>query len=74
MRSTISFPHGLALHRRAPHFTSWIDSLTSRFARWRSHARELHELAQMSDRELHDIGITRLDAQAFARGLKPLTR
>jgi hypothetical protein len=32
-------------------------------------ARESQELAQMSDRELQDIGLTRLDAEAFSRGL-----
>lgn len=37
-------------------------SLAARFSAWRHRARERAELARMSDRELQDIGLTRLDA------------
>jgi uncharacterized protein YjiS (DUF1127 family) len=48
---------------------SWFQALRAQIARWRNHAREAQELAQMSDRELQDIGLTRLDVDAFSRGL-----
>ncbi|MDB5406268.1 MAG: hypothetical protein JWL84_1180 [Rhodospirillales bacterium] len=67
----MSLHQGLTLTRdsdRAPVATSWLRALAARIAAWRTHARESQELAQMSDRELQDIGLTRLDAEAFARG------
>lgn len=72
MRSTMSSANDLLLSRggrRAPVVTSWFRALTGRIATWRVHARESQELAQMSERELQDIGLTRLDAETFARGL-----
>jgi uncharacterized protein YjiS (DUF1127 family) len=71
MRSTTSSQTGLVHSRHSPRaalVTSWPRALTARIATWRVHARESQELLQMSDRELQDIGLTRLDAEAFARG------
>jgi uncharacterized protein YjiS (DUF1127 family) len=36
--------------------------------------RAQRELATMSDRELHDIGLTRADIGSLARGASPLFR
>jgi uncharacterized protein YjiS (DUF1127 family) len=72
MRSTTSLHNGLSLSRGAGNATlatSWFRTLIAKIAAWRTHARESRELAQMSDRELQDIGLTRLDAEAFSRGL-----
>jgi len=33
-------------------------------ATWLQRARERHELAEMGERELHDMGISKIDAQA----------
>jgi uncharacterized protein YjiS (DUF1127 family) len=71
MRSTISLPENLALSRHgrpASLVKSWFQALTARIAAWRTHERESRELAQLSDRELQDIGLTRLDVEAFVRG------
>ena len=72
MRSTMSLYDGLSLSRDAgsvPLATSWFRTMIAKFAAWRMHARESRELVQMSDRELQDIGLTRLDAEAFSRRL-----
>ncbi len=37
-------------------------SLANLFSAWRHRAKERAELARMSERELQDIGLTRLDA------------
>lgn len=42
-------------------------SLAERFARYRTYRRTLNELAQLSDRDLADLGISRFDVQAIAR-------
>ncbi|MGH7089514.1 MAG: DUF1127 domain-containing protein [Stellaceae bacterium] len=34
---------------------------------WRQRLRERSELARLSDRDLRDLGITRIDAEAQAR-------
>lgn len=38
------------------------------FAAYRARQRELAELARMSDRDLHDLSISRADFQAIAAG------
>jgi uncharacterized protein YjiS (DUF1127 family) len=71
MRSTTSLHDSISLPRdagSAPLATSWLRALIAKIAAWRTHARESQELAQMSDRELQDIGLTRLDAKAFSHG------
>jgi uncharacterized protein YjiS (DUF1127 family) len=71
MRSTLSLRDSLTPSSAtgATPITSWFQALKATIAAWRRHARESEELAQMSDRELQDIGLTRLDAEAFSRGL-----
>ena len=43
-------------------------SLRQRFALWLALRREQRQLAAMSDRELHDIGITRPEAEVQGPG------
>jgi uncharacterized protein YjiS (DUF1127 family) len=72
MRSTLSLRDSLtpsSATGATPITSSWFQALKAKIAAWRTHARESQELAQMSDRELQDIGLTRLDAEAFSRGL-----
>lgn len=45
-----------------------ISAVVARFNEWRSYRRTVAELSSLTDRELHDIGITRADINAIARG------
>ena len=50
-------------------------ALISRFNDWRAYRRTVAELASLTDRELHDIGISRADIRHVARGnLSPIVR
>jgi uncharacterized protein YjiS (DUF1127 family) len=71
MRLTMDLQSGLAVSRESRHaalVASWFRTLLAPFTAWRLYARR-HEIAQMSDRELQDIGLTRPQAEALARGL-----
>jgi len=53
--------HGIAL---------WIASRVEAYRAWRAQARAMTELANMSDRELFDIGLNRGDvARVFSDGI-----
>lgn len=45
-----------------------ISAVVARFNDWRSYRRTVAELSTLSDRELQDIGISRADIRAIARG------
>lgn len=50
-------------------------AMITRFNEWRSYRRTVTELAGLTDRELNDIGISRADIAAVARGDRsPLVR
>ena len=44
-----------------------IKSITARFSAWRRYRHSVRELSQLSDRELHDLGISRGDIEIIAR-------
>ncbi len=46
-----------------PSVGSLVEAARTGFAAWRARAREREALALMNDRELHDIGLSRWDAQ-----------
>ena len=50
----------------------WVLASATRFDAWlrnrQEAARARRDLSAMSDRELHDIGITRVDVERIARG------
>lgn len=46
--------------------TTFIACLLTLCSKWRQRRRERTELRRLSDRELHDIGITRVDAMREA--------
>lgn len=47
----------------------------TRFNEWRSYRRTVTELSGLTDRELNDIGISRAEIRAVARGnLAPISR
>jgi len=64
------------------HVTSLVQGPLARLAQWSAQrrarngltmaerARQRRELAQLSDRELHDIGITRYDIEFVLRGTR----
>jgi uncharacterized protein YjiS (DUF1127 family) len=45
-----------------------VSAVITRFNEWRSYRRTVTELAGLTDRELTDIGISRADIAAVARG------
>ena len=49
-----------------------LRGLSSLLKLWCERSRERHQLALLTDRELHDLGLTRIDAQQEAR--KPFWR
>ena len=50
-------------------------ALVAKFNDWRSYRRTVRELAGLTDRELNDIGISRAEISAVARGnLSPVVR
>jgi uncharacterized protein YjiS (DUF1127 family) len=44
-----------------------IKFITEKLAAWRRYREVVHELSQMSDHELCDIGIRRCDIESIAR-------
>ncbi len=42
-------------------------SITEKVSAWRRYRAAVRELEQLSDRELHDLGITRYDIEIVAR-------
>jgi uncharacterized protein YjiS (DUF1127 family) len=44
-----------------------IKSITEKVTAWRRYRAAVRELEQLSDRELHDLGITRYDIENVAR-------
>jgi uncharacterized protein YjiS (DUF1127 family) len=63
------FEHVLSLIRRPlVHLSAWTAQRRARNGLTRAErARQRRELAQLSDRELHDIGITRYDIEFVLR-------
>lgn len=54
------------IHTRGQAFaqdTGWLDSMFAAFRQWRAAGRSRRELAQLDDYQLHDIGLSRGDAQ-----------
>ncbi len=41
--------------------------ITERVSAWRRYRSAVRELEQLSDRELHDLGISRYDIETIAR-------
>jgi uncharacterized protein YjiS (DUF1127 family) len=54
----ISLGIGVTSFRRLPHWSR----LAALFAEWRRRVRSRYELERLSDRDLEDMGLTRLDA------------
>lgn len=50
----------------------WVLAILDRLALWQERAAGRHQLAQMSDRDLKDMGISRAEANLEAR--KPFWR
>ncbi|MBT8424912.1 MAG: DUF1127 domain-containing protein [Silicimonas sp.] len=46
--------------------TGFLGGLTTRFAQYRTYRRTLDELERLSDRELADLGISRLGLRSIA--------
>ncbi len=44
-----------------------LKSITAKFSAWRRYRHSVRELSQLSDRELHDLGICRADIELVAR-------
>jgi len=44
-----------------------IRDITHRIQDWRRHRAAVRELSQLSDRELHDLGISRADIEYVTR-------
>jgi uncharacterized protein YjiS (DUF1127 family) len=44
-----------------------LRGLSSLLKLWCERSRERHQLALLTDRDLHDLGLTRIDAQQEAR-------
>ncbi len=42
-------------------------AITERVVAWRRYRAAVRELAQLSDRDLHDLGISRYDIESVAR-------
>lgn len=47
-----------------------FENVKNNYRRWRKYRRTVEELSVLNDRELTDIGISRWDIQAVARGDK----
>jgi uncharacterized protein YjiS (DUF1127 family) len=52
----------LSISTSCPYRSSRWGQLKRHFAEWRNSARSRHELMNLSDRCLHDIGLSRRDA------------
>jgi threonine/homoserine/homoserine lactone efflux protein len=46
----------------------WVAAIGATLTLWRQKSRERRELGELDDQQLADIGITRVDAQAFSEG------
>lgn len=71
MRSTMSVQEGFRRSdesRGARPVQSWLAPLLAKVAVWRKHKREFEELARMSDQELADVRMNRVDVQSANRG------
>lgn len=58
--------HSTSLHMRKSLLHDVLDGAVQQFAIWRERARERQLLAQLSDRELRDIRLSRQQAQVEA--------
>jgi uncharacterized protein YjiS (DUF1127 family) len=62
LRPTVSDREGLAFHIAAKRLLRIVGSAVQALASWVNRSAERNRLADLSDRELKDIGITRYDA------------
>jgi uncharacterized protein YjiS (DUF1127 family) len=62
LRRAVSDREGLSFHIGAERLFQMAMSAFQKFASWIKRSAERRRLADMSDRELKDIGITRYDA------------
>ena len=54
-------------NRRRKELKMSIKFITAKVSAWRRYRSAVRELEQLSDRELHDLGITRYDIEVVAR-------
>ena len=54
--------HGVVGLGHAEHVDGLLERLGALLKTWQKRGQERAELARMTDRDLHDIGLTRLDA------------
>jgi uncharacterized protein YjiS (DUF1127 family) len=54
--------------RKAQKFMDPMKTIAEKLAAWRRYRETVRELTQMSDRELHDIGVRRADIPLVAAG------
>lgn len=68
--ATLAHHHSMKVFH--PSLGSLTEAVREGFAAWRTRAREREALAAMSERDLHDIGLSRWDADYEAA--KPFWR